>query len=174
MSFEEYKKYFIDSLHHLDESEILDMVEYFRHNTAKTFYVIGNGGSAALASHFAQDMLKQCGYNITSLTDSVPVITAISNDISYDCVFVEQLKYRASCLNDCLIAISGSGGSSNILRAVRWANAHNIYTIGLSGYTQNPLSKMVDLSVCVDLNDMETVESIFSFICHYVVLSLKK
>src|SRR5436190_1963689 len=90
-------------------------------------FVAGNGGSAALASHVAVDLGKGCSRNrekrfrVLSLTDNMPWITAVGNDISYDDVFVEQLKNYAE-KGDLLLAISGSGNSKNILKALQYAN----------------------------------------------------
>lgn len=171
-SLAEYREYFYSVLNTLDTYNIECFILALRMYT--TYFTIGNGGSASLASHFAQDLSKQCGIDALALTDSVPFITAVANDMNYESVFIEQLKRRFQYSGDCLIAISGSGNSPNIIKTVEWANDHGIFTMGLSGYKDNTLSKIVNLSVCVNLNDMETAESVFSFICHYVVLSLKK
>src|SRR5271169_4809769 len=91
----------------------------------RRIFVCGNGGSASTASHFACDLVKGASFNrqkrfrIMALTDSLPTITAYSNDVSYECVFVEQLKNFAEP-GDVVIAISGSGNSPNVLRAMEF------------------------------------------------------
>ena len=101
-------------------------------------FVCGNGGSASTASHFACDMVKGASFGrekrfrIMALTDSLPTITAYSNDVSYDCVFAEQLKNFAQP-GDVVIAISGSGNSPNVLRAVEYAKSAGCRTIALTG-----------------------------------------
>src|SRR3954449_8060017 len=108
-------------------------------------FVIGNGGSGSNASHFCEDMGKctlrredfdndkKKRLRILSLTDNTPYILAWGNDEGFDRVFAEQLKNLASP-GDLLVAISGSGNSPNILRAVEWANAHGLTTYGCTGF----------------------------------------
>lgn len=175
MNLRDYREYFKGTLDSLCEEEVNNLTSFFEHNLHKQYFIIGNGGSATLASHLAQDLTKQCGVNALSLTDSVPLLTAFANDTDYNNVFIGQLNIRSiHWREDVLIAISGSGGSANIINAVLWAKANKMWTIGLSGYRDNELSKIADISVCVRLNDMETVESVFSFIFHYLVLKLGK
>src|SRR6058998_1173343 len=113
-------------------------------------FVIGNGGSGSNASHFCEDMgkctLRREDYDndkkkrlrILSLTDNTPYILAWANDEGFDRVFMEQLKNLASP-GDLLVAISGSGNSPNILRAVEWANDHGVTTFGCTGFNGGKL-----------------------------------
>jgi D-sedoheptulose 7-phosphate isomerase len=107
-------------------------------NEGRRIFVCGNGGSASTASHFVCDMVKGASFNrhqrfrIMALTDSLPTITAYSNDVGYECVFVEQLKNFAEP-GDVVMAISGSGNSPNVLRAMEYANSIGCRTIALSG-----------------------------------------
>ena len=115
------------------------------HEKGRFVFLCGNGGSGSNASHFCEDMgkgtiLRQDFDNdakkrlkILSLTDNTPYILAWANDEGFDRVFVEQLKNLASP-GDLLIAISGSGNSPNILKAVEWANRHDITTAGCTGF----------------------------------------
>jgi len=171
MNLAEYKDYYKGRIDCVDHRAVEDFIKSFMHYT--TTFIIGNGGSATLASHLAQDLTKQCKLDAVSLTDSVAMITAMGNDLGYENVFLEQLKIRSQYTGDALLAISGSGNSPNILKAVEWANDHGIWTMGLSGYEDNRLMGIVRQSINLGLNDMETCESIFSFICHYIVLRLK-
>lgn len=147
----------------------------------KTIFVIGNGGSAANASHFAQDMTKGIFLSkpvaktvkALSLTDNIAHITAIANDDGYEKIFSAQLNAFGKD-GDYLICISGSGNSPNILEAVKVAKQKNIFVIGVTGYDGGALLKEANFSVHVPLNEMCTVESIHSVIFHLIVLELRE
>ena len=142
----------------------------------KFVFIIGNGGSATTAQHFAEDLgksgvgdfEKQKRLKVISLADNMGYITAWANDTSYERVFVEQLKNLAG-RGDLLIAISGSGNSPNILCAVEWANAHGLRTFGLTGYSGGKLKKLARQGLHVKLNDMGMVESLHLLLFHYVL-----
>lgn len=152
----------------------------------RLIFVIGNGGSGSNASHFCEDVGK-CTIPVTdydydrdtlrvrilSLTDNTPYILAWANDAGFERVFVEQLKNLASP-GDLLIAISGSGNSPNIIRAVEWANSHGICTIGCTGYSGGKLRETVQKSLHVPVEDMGTVESIHLAAFHWVVGDLAR
>jgi D-sedoheptulose 7-phosphate isomerase len=147
----------------------------------KMIFVIGNGGSAATASHFAQDLAKGTRNNINqgkrfralSLTDNVSFITALANDDGYDIIYEQQLRTFARP-GDLLIAISGSGNSPNIIKAVNWANSNDLITIGVTGFDGGKLKNICKYSVHVPLNDMFITESIHSIIFHYIITRLIK
>ena len=119
-----------------------------------TVFVIGNGGSAATASHLATDLANaprragQPPLRVFSLTDNNACLTAIGNDDGYDSVFASQLD-RCLFPNDVLLAISASGNSPNILRAVELAKARGAWTAALTGFTGGDLTDMVDQAVLV-------------------------
>ena len=104
-------------------------------------------------------------------TDSLATITAYSNDVGYECIFVEQLKNFGG-EGDLLVAISGSGNSPNILRAVEWANRHGLNTLGCTGFTGGKLRTLAKHSFHVPLDDMGIVESIHLTAFHWVVDNL--
>ncbi len=151
----------------------------------RTVYVIGNGGSGSNASHFCEDLGKctltredfdndaKKRLRILSLTDNTPYILAWANDEGFDRVFVEQLKNLANPA-DLLIAISGSGNSPNILRAVEWANRHDLRTFGCTGFTGGKLRTLAQQSLHVPLDDMGIVESIHLTAFHWVVDNLHR
>jgi D-sedoheptulose 7-phosphate isomerase len=118
----------------------------------RTIFVCGNGGSATAASHFACEMLKGASYKrsprfrIISLTDSQATLTAYSNDVSYECVFVEQLKNFAQP-GDVMIGISASGNSPNVLRAVEYANSAGCRTIAFSGRDGGRLGPLAQINI---------------------------
>jgi D-sedoheptulose 7-phosphate isomerase len=142
----------------------------------RRIFVCGNGGSASTASHFVCDMVKGASFNrdkrfrIMALTDSLPTITAYSNDVSYECVFVEQLKNFAES-GDVLLAISGSGNSPNVLRAVEYANSVGCHTIALSGRDGGKLGPLSELNIQVSNPHMGRIEDghmiVMHMICYY-------
>jgi D-sedoheptulose 7-phosphate isomerase len=126
-------------------------------------FVCGNGGSASTASHFACDMVKGASYNrpqrfrIMALTDSLPTLTAYSNDVHYECVFVEQLRNFAQA-GDVVMAISGSGNSPNVLRAMEYANSIGCRTIALTGRNGGQLGPLAELNIQVSNPHMGRIE----------------
>jgi D-sedoheptulose 7-phosphate isomerase len=148
-------------------------------------FLCGNGGSGSNASHFCEDLGKgtllrsdfdndkKQRLRILSLTDNTPYILAWSNDEGFDRIFVEQLKNLASP-GDLLIAISGSGNSLNILRAVEWARRNDLRTFGCTGFTGGKLRTLAHQNFHVPLDDMGIVESIHLAAFHWVVDDLHR
>ena len=148
-------------------------------------FLCGNGGSGSNASHFCEDLgkgtLRREDYDndakprlrVLSLTDNTPYILAWGNDEGFERVFVEQLKNLAN-LGDLLIAISGSGNSANVLRAVEWANNHDMKTFGCTGFSGGKLKKLAQQNFHVPLDDMGMVESIHLTAFHWVVDDLHR
>ncbi len=151
----------------------------------RMIFVCGNGGSGSNASHFCEDIgkgtLRRQDFDndrkkrmrILSLTDNTPYILAWGNDEGFDRVFVEQLKNLAGP-GDLLIAISGSGNSPNILRAVEWANKNGLKTFGCTGFSGGKLRTLAHQSMHVPLDDMGIVESIHLTAFHWVVDNLHR
>ena len=183
MDINNYINTVTESFGKLNRDEILKFVDILAdaYKNERFIFVIGNGGSAANASHFAQDLAKgtktsndqRKRLKALSLTDNLPFVTAQGNDEGYDSIFAEQLKTYGK-KGDILIAISGSGNSPNIIKAVDWANSEGITTIGITGFDGGKLKQMAKHSVNVSLNDMCTSETIHSFIFHYVILELRE
>jgi len=144
------------------------------HQEQRQVFLCGNGGSAALASHIAVDLGKCCchpgkqRWRVLSLTDNVPWMTAVSNDIAYESVFVEQLKNYAQA-GDLLMGISGSGNSPNVLRAVEYANEIGMTTIGLTGFNGGKLASLVQHPLIVAANHMGRVEDGHFVVAHMIV-----
>ena len=143
-------------------------------------FICGNGGSGANASHFCEDLgkssLDPADFNneemprlkVLSLTDNTPYILAWGNDEGFERIFVEQLKNFASP-GDILISISGSGNSPNVLRAVEWANGHELTTWGITGFDGGQLQKLADHNLHVPSDDMGLVESVHLVAFHWVL-----
>lgn len=159
-----------------DELDGLASAIYERYRTGRFVYIIGNGGSGANASHLCEDLGKGTApaddnarrLKILSLTDNMPYILAWANDASFERVFVEQLRNLGEP-GDLLIAISGSGNSPNILRAVEWANAHGLETYGMTGFCGGKLRRLAKHCVHSPCTDMGVVESMHVVAFHYVV-----
>jgi D-sedoheptulose 7-phosphate isomerase len=150
-----------------------------------TVFICGNGGSGSNASHFCEDLGKQSilrqdfendakrRLRVLSLTDNTPYILAWGNDEGFDRVFVEQLKNLAN-EGDLLIAISGSGNSANVLRAVEWANKHGLTTFGCTGFNGGKLQSLAQHNLHVALDDMGIVESVHLTVFHWIVDNMTK
>ncbi len=183
MDFNKYISSVSSSFTNLDSKEIFNFIDLLidAYNKGRFIFVIGNGGSAANASHFAQDLAKGTKLHINqqkrlkalSLTDNLPFMTAQGNDEGYESIFVEQLKTYAG-EGDYLVAISGSGNSPNIIKTIEWANDNGLTTIGITGFDGGKLKKFAKHSVNVSYNEMCTAETIHSFIFHYIILELRE
>lgn len=176
MNFPEmYKKELLDAIEKIDTGKVNQIIGWFREarDEGRTVFVCGNGGSASTASHFACDMVKGASYKrdkrfrIMALTDSLPTLTAYSNDVTYDIVFAEQLKNFAKP-GDLVMAISGSGNSPNVLRAIEYANSIGCKTVGLTGRDGGQLGSLAQLNVQVAVPHMGRIEDAHMIICHMI------
>ena len=153
-------------------AEVIGALEDARERDAQVF-VIGNGGSAATASHMAVDLGKGASlgrsrrFRVLSLTDNVPWMSALSNDESYADVFVEQLRNYARS-GDLLLAFSASGNSENVLRAVAYANSVGCNTIGFSGFAGGRLKGEAGKCLVVPSDHMGRIEDAHLVIQHVV------
>lgn len=163
----------LKSLNTKEISAVGAILSAARHEGRQVF-VAGNGGSAALASHVAVDLGKGCSRNrekrfrVLSLTDNVPWITAVGNDISYDDIFVEQLQNYAQ-KGDVLLAISGSGNSKNILKALKYANEIGCTTVGISGFKGGALKELVTHHIHAKADHMGLIEDAQLIVCHILM-----
>lgn len=139
----------------------------------RTIFICGNGGSAATATHFACDLAKrpivagQPRFRVIALTDNNALMTALSNDISYDAVFSEQLLPLVRA-KDVVIGISGSGNSKNVLNAMSVARDAGAITVGFCGYDGGKLKAAVDLPVHVPSHTMAMVEDVHLMLEHAI------
>jgi D-sedoheptulose 7-phosphate isomerase len=153
------------------------------YDARRTIFLCGNGGSGSNASHICEDLAKSTldadefdddqiqRLRILSLTDNTPYILAIANDVGYERVFVEQLKTLAQP-GDVLIALSGSGNSPNVLRAVDWSNRHELETWGVCGFDGGQLRTIAQQSVHFPVQDMGMVETLHLLVFHWVLQDL--
>jgi D-sedoheptulose 7-phosphate isomerase len=172
---EQYRSDLHHALDSIDTTKVEQAIEWFRdaRHAGKHIFVCGNGGSASTASHFACDVVKGASYQreqkfrIMALTDQMPTLTAYANDVSYDSVFVEPLRNFATS-GDLFMAISGSGNSPNVLRAMECANATGCKTIALTGRDGGKLGAMAQLNIQVPVPHMGRIEDVHLMICHMI------
>ncbi len=144
-----------------------------------TIYLFGNGGSAALASHFACDLGKGTAngsgkrFRVLALTDNVPLMTAWANDCAYEDIFAEQLANFIQP-DDVAFAISGSGNSPNVLRALGVAKEAGGITVGLTGYQGGRMKDLCDFCMIVPSDNMQIIEDLHLCVSHALFSSIRR
>lgn len=146
----------------------------------RTLFLFGNGGSASLSTHMACDLGKGTSspenrnrVRVIALTDNIPTITAWANDSSYEDIFSEQLKNLA-LPGDLAIAISGSGNSPNVLKALMVGRQLGMKTVGIGGFGGGKMKSLCDLSVIVPSNNMQIVEDLHLCTAHCLFTLLRE
>lgn len=148
-------------------------------NYRNNIYTIGNGASASIAQHWACDYTKGCKKGglrprVISLAANIPLMTAISNDISYEDVYAFQLQALGQ-EDDVLIAISSSGNSPNVVKAIQEAKKLNIKTIALTGFSpDNKCAQLADISIHVDCDEYEATEDVHQSIMHMIAKYIRQ
>ena len=177
MELQPFSKHYLEDLSSLllkiDAGAIAKAIQWLREarDSRRTVYSCGNGGSALIASQMVCDIVKGASFQKPSrlkmicLSDNVGTITAYANDVSYESAFVEPLKNFA-VKDDVLIAISGSGNSPNVLRAVEYANQIGCRTIGMTTANGGRLKDMVQLPLLVPSGHMGRLEDSFFVMTH--------
>lgn len=157
---------------------LLELLERAR-TKERHIFVFGNGGSAATASHFAADLSKNTRraylphFRVTCLNDNMAMFSAYGNDEGYDSVFAEPLKTLARA-GDIAIAISASGNSPNVLRAVETANALGLHTVGFAGFDGGKLGQLAQRCIIIPSTAYEHIEDAHLMLCHALVATLKQ
>lgn len=147
--------------------------------SGKQIITLGNGGSSMTALHFITDWNKSVflsskrPFRGRSLVDNMGLIMAYGNDISFDDIFVEQLKNILQP-DDLVIAISGSGNSENVIRAINYANDNKAITLGLCGFDGGVLKQIAQHSLWINVNDMQLSEDLHAIFGHVVMQKLCK
>jgi len=137
----------------------------------KTVFTCGNGGSASIASHLASEMVKHATlhrkirFKVICLADNIGTMLSYANDVDFESIFVEPLKNFAQP-GDLLLAVSGSGGSENVLRAVEYANQLGCRTIGMTNATGGRLKDLAELPLTVPSDHMGHLEDCFFLMTH--------
>lgn len=174
----ELEKAVLDKINKEDLNTIMNVLISARDKNRHIF-IMGNGGSAATASHYVCDFNKGVSYNkekkfkFICLNDNIPTIMAYANDISYADVFVEQLKNFLT-EGDVVIGISGSGNSENVVRALEYANANGGVTIGLTGYSGGKVKAISKHNVHVPIDNMQITEDLHMVLDHCMMFILYK
>ncbi|HVH50186.1 MAG TPA: SIS domain-containing protein [Candidatus Bathyarchaeia archaeon] len=165
----------------LDHGIVDRMVEaiWRGYQQGRTLYVFGNGGSAALASHFACDIGKgtiagkRKRLKTVALTDNVALITAWANDKAYEAIFAEQLESLAE-KGDIVLAISGSGNSPNVIRGLEAARRIGAETLVLTGFEGGRAKPLADLCVVVPSDSMQLIEDAHLCATHAIFLAIRQ
>ncbi|MDE5803264.1 MAG: SIS domain-containing protein [Lachnospiraceae bacterium] len=172
----EMEKQVLDSLSAEEINNVMNVLENGR-LTGKRIFICGNGGSASTASHFESDFNKGISYeqdikyDIECLSDNVPMMMAIANDIGYDDIFLVPLKNKLKA-GDIVIGISGSGNSENVVRALGYANEAGAETIAFTGYDGGRLKAMAKHNIHVAVNNMQITEDIHLVLNHMMMYIL--
>ena len=173
-----YTKKLITLIEEIDTRVVCEIVENLESvaQAGGRVYVIGNGGSAATASHMTNDLgvsgLGRRGLlslDMISLADNTSVMTALANDVGYENVFYEQLRNRL-CDNDLVIAFSCSGNSPNVIKAIKYAKAEGVTVVGVSGFDGGELMELADINfhVRTDVGDYGLVEDVHMILDHLI------
>jgi D-sedoheptulose 7-phosphate isomerase len=172
---ESYFGHYDRVLARLPHSKVEQVADKLHHayETGRKVFIFGNGGSAALASHFACDLGKGATmpgnshkrFKVLSLTDNMPLLTAWANDTSYEQVFAEQLRNFVQP-GDIAFAISGSGNSPNVLLGLQVAREAGAFNIGLAGYQGGKMRRLCDLCIIIPSDNMQIVEDLHVSVSH--------
>ena len=148
------------------------------YDSRRMIYLFGNGGSAALASHFACDLGKGAAngsakrFQVLAFTDNVPLMTAWANDARYEDIFAEQLINFVRP-DDIAFAISGSGRSPNVLNALRVARQAGAFTIGLTGFQGGDMKDLCELCMIIPSDNMQVIEDLHLSVTHAIFTAVR-
>lgn len=176
-----YRSEIISAWHSLDSKAVERLAQEVlaARRMGRQVFVMGNGGSAATASHIATDLSKTAAVpgkppvKCLSLADNVPYITAIGNDLSFDDIFSRQLENLLKP-KDLVILVSGSGNSPNLIKAAKFANRRGALTAGLLGFDGGKLKRLVKLVVLVASDQYGVIEDIHMGVGHILTFFLKQ
>jgi D-sedoheptulose 7-phosphate isomerase len=165
-----------DSLKEIRTEDVAELgdILYRAYHLGSSVFVVGNGGSASTASHMAADLAKNTigphmtRFRVLSLNDNMSLLTALANDDGYENVFREQLVNLIRP-GDVLIAISASGNSANVLRAIEYANSRNAQTVGLLGFDGGRALHLVGCAIHVQSRDYGVIEDAHLILNHILV-----
>lgn len=167
-----------NTLDRLERKEIEQFAQILNtaRNKGANIFIMGNGGSATTASHFCCDFNKVASYGYDSkkrfkficLSDNIATLMSYSNDVCYEDIFVEQLKNFLES-QDVVIAISSSGNSPNIIKAIEYANNKGVITVGLTGCDGGHLKEKAKYTVNANVNDKQIAEDIHLILCHMLM-----
>lgn len=173
--FTDYFSRLSETLNKLDLQVIEQFIEALlqARDNENTVFIFGNGGSAATASHVTGDFLKGISFELDKrfrmmcLSDNTSGLTAISNDLGYNEIFLEQLKVFMK-KGDLVIGISGSGNSANVIKAMEYARKNGAKTIAMCGFKGGKIRELAEIVIHVPISDMEITEDIHVILFHAV------
>jgi D-sedoheptulose 7-phosphate isomerase len=179
--FNEYFERVSFTLQNIDTNAIIALVQLLlkAKENGNTIFIFGNGGSGATASHVTGDFLKGISYGLDKrfrvqcLNDNISGMMAISNDLSYEEIFIEQLKTFLK-RDDVVIGISGSGNSMNIVKAMEFAKSAGAKIIAFCGYKGGKIKDIADITIHAPINDMEITEDVHIVIFHAIKQMIMK
>ncbi len=159
----------------LDRTQISNVMNALTeaYEAGKTIYIFGNGGSSATASHYVCDFNKGVSIHLDKkfrficLNDNVPTVMAIANDCGFENIFSMQLEGKLQP-GDLLFAISGSGNSKNVVKAVEYGRSKGNKVISLTGYDGGKLLKLSDYPIHVNIDNMQIAEDVHMMVCHLI------
>lgn len=168
-----YYQRFANALLSFDKSPLQNVLDVFDQVIEKrgTVWIAGNGGSAAIADHTVCDCSKgtyipgTAPFRAIALTSNVAILSALANDISYDDVFSEQLKYYLNA-EDALLVVSSSGNSPNVVKACEYARSHGVPTIAFVGFKGGKLAEIADTVVHIEVENYGIVEDTHQSLIH--------
>ncbi len=190
-----YLEWTADACHLIDAGQIERLISllFEARDTGQRIFILGNGGSAANASHFCEDLGKctlssledPIRFKVISLTDNLPYVTAWANDYGYDVVFEQQLRNIGEP-GDLVIAISASGNSPNIVKALEYAAQAGMKIVGMTGFSGGKVQEMSDCRVHVEIpvpgseiwdirssmTDYGMIENMHMIIVHMVIAQI--
>tara|TARA_Y100000296_G_C5082822_1_gene210825 strand:+ start:198 stop:800 length:603 start_codon:yes stop_codon:yes gene_type:complete len=177
--FLSYKESLIKSLNSIDLKALDKLISEIESmsKSGATLYILGNGGSAATASHFVNDLFslkrkyQSFNLNAESLTDNISIVTALGNDIDFDDIFSEQLSVKMKA-GDALLVLSASGNSTNLVKACSWARENGFKVFSILGFDGG---KVLDLShtslhLKTEQGEYERAEDLHLFVNHFIRL----
>ena len=177
-----YRERLLSTVGSIDTARVAQAIQWMREarDAGRSIFVAGNGGSAATAAHFVCDMVKGAShagpvcFRIVALGQNLPTLTAYSNDLSYADALVEELKNFAQA-GDIYMAISGSGNSPNVVRAMEYAKSIGCRTLALTGALTGSdggkLGALAELNIHVAEPHMGRIEDAHHVICHMICYS---
>ncbi|MEO8096117.1 MAG: SIS domain-containing protein [Acidobacteriota bacterium] len=172
---ETYRKEVLEAIQAIDLARVEQAIEWFRQARAdgRMIFIAGNGGSAATASHLVCDLVKDVSYGrelrfrALALQDGIPTATAYSNDVHFHEGIVEQLRNFAQP-GDLYVALSGSGNSMNLVKAIEFANSIGCRTIALTGRDGGLLGSAAQLNIQIGVPHMGRIQDAHHIVCHMI------
>lgn len=168
----------LDEISRQDIDGIVDII-FTAYEKGKQVFIMGNGGSATTAGHFARDLqmltAKEGKHRVKafSLTDNIAMVTSLANDIDYSSIFKEQLVGRVG-EGDVVIGISASGNSVNVLRAIEFARSQGAMTVGLIGFGGGKLRELIHKCIVLSSKDYGQVEDVHLVLDHIISYLVKE